>query len=225
MKEREERKPAGLAKRLLALYFGLVLFGVSIALLVASGLGLDSWDVFHQGLAIRTGLGLGTVVILVGVIVLALWIPLRERPGIGTISNAIVVGLVLDAALLVLPEPEALPLQVLFMLSGIFLNAVATSLYIGAGLGPGPRDGLMTGLAKRGYSIRLVRTGIEVVVLFAGWLLGGTVGIGTVLYALSIGPLVHYLLPRLSVVEFVRPEVHPTPPWASAILAKVRKRD
>ena len=111
------------------------------------------------------------------------------------------------------------------MLSGIFLNAVATSLYIGAGLGPGPRDGLMTGLAKRGYSIRLVRTGIEVVVLLAGWLLGGTVGIGTVLYALSIGPLVHYLLPRLSVVEFVRPEVQATPPWASAILSKVRKRD
>jgi len=220
-----ERKPAGLGKRLLALYFGLVLFGVSIALLVASGLGLDSWDVFHQGLAIRTGLGLGTIVILVGAIVLALWIPLRERPGVGTISNAIVVGLVLDAALLILPEPDALPLQVLFMLSGIFLNAVATSLYIGAGLGPGPRDGLMTGLAKRGYSIRLVRTGIEVVVLLAGWLLGGTVGVGTVLYALSIGPLVHYLLPRLSVVEFVRPEAQAAPPWASAILSKVRKRD
>ncbi len=160
-----ERRPAGLGKRLLALFFGLVLFGVSIALLVASGLGLDSWDVFHQGLANRTGLGLGTVVILVGAVVLALWIPLRERPGVGTISNVIVVGLALDAALLVLPEPDALPLQVLFMLSGIFLNAVATSLYIGAGLGPGPRDGLMTGLAKRGYSIRLVRTGIEVVVL------------------------------------------------------------
>jgi hypothetical protein len=214
-----------MGKRLLALFSGLLLFGLSIALLVASGLGLDSWDVFHQGLARRTGLGLGTIVIAVGVVVLLLWIPLRERPGFGTVSNAIVVGLALDAALLVLPEPESRVPQILFMVSGIFLNAVATSLYIGAGLGPGPRDGLMTGLARRGFSIRLVRTGIEVAVLIAGWLLGGTVGIGTVLYAISIGPLVHYLLPRLSVVEVIRPEVQATRPWASAIIAKVRKRD
>ena len=204
------QRPRGarLVKRLIVLYLGLVLFGASIALLVTSGLGVDSWNVFHQGLARRTGLGLGTIVILVGAGVLALWIPLRERPGIGTVSNVIVVGLALDAALLVLPKPEVLALQIVFMVSGIVLNAVATSLYIGAGLGPGPRDGLMTGLAKRGLSIRLVRTGIEVVVLLAGWLLGGTVGIGTVLYAVSIGPIVHYLLPRLSVVEFVHPEVH-----------------
>ena len=188
-----------LGRRLLALYLGLVLFGVSVALLVVSGLGLDSWDVFHQGLAQRTGLGLGSIVILVGAIVLALWIPLRERPGIGTVSNVILVGLALDGALLFLPEPSLLGWQVLFMVAGIVLNAVATALYIGAGLGPGPRDGLMTGLAKRGYSIRLVRTSIEVVVLGAGWLLGGTVGIGTVLYAITIGPLVHFLLPRLSV--------------------------
>ena len=218
-------RSAGMGKRLLALFSGLLLFGLSIALLVASGLGLDSWDVFHQGLARRTGLGLGTIVIAVGVVVLLLWIPLRERPGFGTVSNAIVVGLALDAALLVLPEPESRGPQILFMVSGIFLNAVATSLYIGAGLGPGPRDGLMTGLARRGFSIRLVRTGIEVAVLIAGWLLGGTVGIGTVLYAISIGPLVHYLLPRLSVVEVIRPDVQATRPWASAILAKVRKRD
>jgi len=218
-------RSAGMGKRLLALFSGLLLFGLSIALLVASGLGLDSWDVFHQGLARRTGLGLGTIVIAVGVVVLLLWIPLRERPGFGTVSNAIVVGLALDAALLVLPEPESRVPQILFMVSGIFLNAVATSLYIGAGLGPGPRDGLMTGLARRGFSIRLVRTGIEVAVLLAGWLLGGTVGIGTVLYAISIGPLVHYLLPRLSVVEVIRPDVQATRPWASAILAKVRKRD
>jgi uncharacterized membrane protein YczE len=208
-----------------ALYFGLVLFGVSIALLVASGLGLDSWDVFHQGLARRTGLGLGTIVIGVGAVVLALWIPLRERPGIGTVSNVIVVGLALDAALLVLPEPATLAPQILFMVSGIVLNAVATSLYIGAGLGPGPRDGLMTGLARRGFSIRLVRTGIEVVVLLAGWLLGGTVGVGTVFYAISIGPLVHYLLPRLSVAESIRPESQAPQPWAAAFLAKVRNRD
>jgi uncharacterized membrane protein YczE len=219
------RRSAGMGKRLVALFSGLLLFGLSIALLVASGLGLDSWDVFHQGLARRTGLGLGTIVIVVGVVVLALWIPLRERPGFGTVSNAIVVGLALDAALVILPEPETRAPQILFMVSGIFLNAVATSLYIGAGLGPGPRDGLMTGLARRGFSIRLVRTGIEVAVLLAGWLLGGTVGIGTVLYAISIGPLVHYLLPRLSVVEIIRPDVQATRPWASAILAKVRKRD
>jgi uncharacterized membrane protein YczE len=197
-----ERKPraVGLGRRLLALYLGLVLFGVSIALLVVSGLGLDSWDVFHQGVAERTGLGLGSIVILVGAIVLALWIPLRERPGIGTVSNVILVGLAIDGALVFLPEPSVIALQVLFMVAGIVLNAVATALYIGAGLGPGPRDGLMTGLAKRGHSIRLVRTSIEVVVLAAGWLLGGTVGIGTVLYAISIGPLVHYLLPRLTIV-------------------------
>ena len=221
----DARRRAGMGKRLVALFTGLLLFGLSIALLVASGLGLDSWDVFHQGLARRTGLGLGTIVIVVGVVVLALWIPLRERPGFGTVSNAIVVGLALDAALVVLPEPETLAPQILFMVSGIFLNAVATSLYIGAGLGPGPRDGLMTGLARRGFSIRLVRTGIEVAVLLAGWLLGGTVGIGTVLYAVSIGPLVHYLLPRLSVVEFVRPEGRAPRPWASDILAKVRRND
>jgi uncharacterized membrane protein YczE len=219
------RRRAGLGKRLFALYFGLVLFGASIALLVASGLGLDSWDVFHQGLARRTGLGLGTIVIVVGAVVLALWIPLRERPGIGTVSNVIVVGLALDAALLVLPEPATLAPQILFMVSGIFLNAVATSLYIGAGLGPGPRDGLMTGLARRGFSIRLVRTAIEVVVLLAGWLLGGTVGVGTVLYAISIGPLVHYLLPRLTVAESIRPQSPAPRPWALAFLAKVRPHD
>jgi uncharacterized membrane protein YczE len=212
-----ERKPraVGLGRRLLALYLGLVLFGVSIALLVVSGLGLDSWDVFHQGVAQRTGVGLGSIVILVGAIVLALWIPLRERPGIGTVSNVIFVGLAIDGALVFLPEPSALALQVLFMVAGIVLNAVATALYIGAGLGPGPRDGLMTGLAKRGHSIRLVRTSIEVVVLAAGWLLGGTVGIGTVLYAISIGPLVHYLLPRLTIVGGSHSEPSENAPCAS----------
>jgi uncharacterized membrane protein YczE len=185
--------------RLLALFFGLWLFGFSIALLVRSGLGLDSWDVFHQGLAERTGLGLGTIVIAVGAVVLALWIPLRQRPGIGTVSNVIVVGLAVDQSLAVLQAPDEIGLQIAFMLGGILTNAVATSLYIGAGLGPGPRDGLMTGLVSRGLSLRFVRTSIELAVLSAGWLLGGTVGIGTVLYALTIGPLVHYLLPRMTI--------------------------
>jgi uncharacterized membrane protein YczE len=186
------------------LYLGLVLFGVSIALMLSSQLGLDPWDVFHQGLAKRTGLRFGWIVIGVSVVVLLLWIPLRERPGVGTVSNVVVVGLAADAALAVLPEPGQLALRAVFLVAGIAVNGVATALYVGAGLGSGPRDGLMTGLARRGHSIRVVRTWIEVSVLVAGWLLGGTVGVGTVLYAVSIGPLVHYLLPRLTV-----PAVHP----------------
>lgn len=188
-----------LVRRLLHLYPGLVLFGVSLALMVRSGLGLGPWDVFHQGLALRLGLSLGTVVIAVSVLVLLAWIPLRQRPGIGTVSNVILVGLATDAALALLPEPEALAARISYLLAGVLLNAVATGLYIGAGLGPGPRDGLMTGLAARGMSIRLARTLIEVSVLVAGWLLGGTVGVGTVLYAFAIGPLVQIVLPRLTI--------------------------
>ena len=180
------------------LYAGLILFGVSMALMVAAGLGLDPWDVFHQGVARATGLRLGWVVIAAGALVLLLWIPLRQRPGLGTVSNVIVVGLAVDAALDVLPGPRALPVRVAYLLVGIVANAVATGLYLGAGLGPGPRDGLMTGLARRGYSVRVVRTAIELAVLAAGWALGGTVGVGTVLYAASIGPLVHLLIPRLA---------------------------
>lgn len=206
MRSKELRKKAradGLVRRLAALYLGLVLFGVSIALLIASGLGVDSWDVFHQGVARQTGLSIGWVVIAVGAVVLLLWVPLRQRPGIGTISNVIVVGLVVDAALAVLPEPQLLAVQVAFMVSGIVMNGIATALYVGAGLGPGPRDGLMTGLAGRGLSIRLTRTAIELTVLVAGFLLGGTVGIGTVLYAVSIGPLVHLLLPKLTIDKVI----------------------
>ncbi len=188
-----------LPRRLLNLYSGLVLFGLSIALMVHSGLGLNPWDVFHQGLAERTGWRFGLVVIGVSAIVLLLWIPLRERPGVGTVSNVIVIGLAVDGALAVLPEPDQPAVRAGFLVAGIVLNGLATGLYIGAGLGPGPRDGLMTGLARRGHSIRVVRTSIELFVLAAGWLLGGTVGIGTVLYAVSIGPLVHFFLPRLTV--------------------------
>ncbi len=186
-------------RRLVQLYAGLVLFGVSMAFLVRARLGLDSWDVLHQGLAEQTGLRFGWVVIAVGALVLLLWVPLRQRPGVGTISNVIVVGLAVDAALDVMPAPGHMAAQWAFLVAGILVNGVATGLYIGAGLGPGPRDGLMTGLAARGYSIRLARTLIELAVLILGWLLGGTVGVGTVLYALAIGPLAHYFIPRLRV--------------------------
>jgi len=190
-----------MVRRLVNLYAGLVLFGVSMALMVAGGLGLAPWDVFHQGIAERTGIPFGWVVNIVGAIVLLLWIPLRQRPGIGTVSNVIVVGLAADAALALLPEPRHLALRAGFLVAGVVLNGAATGLYIGARLGPGPRDGLMTGLAARGHSIRLMRTGIEVTVLAAGWLLGGTVGAGTVLYAVAIGPLAHIFIPLFTVPE------------------------
>jgi len=188
-----------LTRRLVQLMAGLVLYGVSDALLVLGGLGLDPWDVLHQGLARRTGIPIGTWTIIAGAAVLLLWIPLRQRPGVGTASNVIVIGTVIDLVLAVVPAPHALPLRGASLLAGVALNGVATACYIGAGLGPGPRDGLMTGIARRGHSLRVVRTSIELSVLAAGWLLGGTVGIGTVLYAVSIGPLVHLLLPRLNI--------------------------
>jgi uncharacterized membrane protein YczE len=187
----------GLAGRLVRLYAGLVLFGVSLALMVRANLGLGPWDVFHQGVADRTGLSIGIVVNLTAVVVLLLWIPLRQRPGLGTISNVVLVGFVTDATLVLLATPDNLALRAAMLVTGILANAVATALYVGAGLGPGPRDGLMTGLAARGHSIRLVRTSIEIAVLALGWLLGGSVGVGTVLYALTIGPLIGYLMPRL----------------------------
>ena len=185
--------------RLAQLTIGLGLYGVSIALLVKAGLGLDAWDVFHQGVSVRTGLSLGTVVTLISGVVLVLWIPLRQRPGFGTLANALMVGLVADVVLEVLPAPEdALPRGVV-LVTGIVLNGVATGLYIGAGLGPGPRDGLMTGWAGRtGRSIRSIRTVIELGVLAAGWSLGGSVGIGTVAYAVSIGPLSQFFIQRFS---------------------------
>jgi uncharacterized membrane protein YczE len=188
-----------LPRRLVSLYLGLLLFGASMALMIASRLGLGPWDVLHQGLVVRTGVSYGWVVIALGAFVLLLWIPLRQRPGLGTLSNVIVIGLAVEAALAVLPQPGSLSLRVVFLVTGIVANGIATGLYIGAGLGPGPRDGLMTGLAKRGHSIRLMRTLIELSVLAVGWLLGGTVGAGTVLYAVTIGPLVHYFIPRLAV--------------------------
>jgi uncharacterized membrane protein YczE len=183
-------KRNGPVRRLTQLYLGLIGYGVGMSLQVQSRLGLDPWDVFHQGIARRLHVSLGSVVIAVGALVLIAWIPLRQRPGLGTISNVIVLGSVLDLALAVVPVPHSLPLRIGDLAVAIVLVGAATGLYIGADFGPGPRDGLMTGLARRtGRSIRLTRTGIELSVLLAGWILGGTVGVGTLAFALSIGPL------------------------------------
>ncbi|MFC5372792.1 YitT family protein [Brevundimonas faecalis] len=187
-------------RRFLQLQFGLCLYGVSLALMVRADLGLDPWDVFHQGLSERTGLSLGTVLIIVGAAVMLFWIPLRQKPGIGTLCNIVVIGLVTDAALKVMPHLDHLGVRVLALGATIMLNAVATAAYIGAGMGPGPRDGLMTGLVRRtGWPLRWTRTGIEATVLGLGWLLGGSVGIGTVLYAVAIGPLIQIFLPYFQV--------------------------
>jgi uncharacterized membrane protein YczE len=174
---------------------------MSDAMLVLAGLGLDPWDVFHQGLARHSTLPIGTWAIIVGAIVLLLWLPLWQRPGLGTLSNVLVIGLVINGVLAFVPVPTSLPVRIITLCTAVLLNGVATGAYIGAGMGPGPRDGLMTGLALRGGSIRVVRTSIEVTVLVAGFLLGGTVGIGTLLYALAIGPLVHQFIPMLRVDE------------------------
>lgn len=180
----------GLTRRLVQLYIGLLLYGLAGALQVRSRLGLDPWDVFHQGIARRAGLAIGTVVIIVGAVVLLGWIPLRQRPGLGTVSNVILIGVAMNAALQLLPRADPLALRVTEMCAGVALCGLATGLYIGARFGPGPRDGLMTGLAARtGHSLRVTRTAIELTVLAVGWALGGTVGVGTVLFAVSIGPL------------------------------------
>jgi uncharacterized membrane protein YczE len=189
-----------LPRRLVQLYIGLTLYGLAGALQVRSGLGLDPWDVFHQGLARHLGLAIGTLVILVGAAVLLAWIPLRQRPGVGTVSNVVLIGVAMNASLMWLPHVHELGWRISDMLGGVLLCGLATGMYIGANLGPGPRDGLMTGLARRtGRSIRLTRTALEVTVLAVGWLLGGTVGIGTVVFALGIGPLVQIFLPLFDV--------------------------
>jgi uncharacterized membrane protein YczE len=189
-----------LARRLPQLYVGLVLYGVSLALMVRGRLGLAPWDVLHSGLTHHVSLTIGQVVVVLSFVVLLLWIPLREVPGLGTLSNALVVGFAADAGLAVLDAPDAMWLRVTLMLGGVLLNGLATALYIGAQLGRGPRDGLMTGLHRRtGVSLRLVRTGLEVTVVLVGLLLGGVLGLGTVIYALAIGPLAQLLLPWCTV--------------------------
>ena len=191
--------PTPRLRRLVQLFAGLVLYGVSDGMLLLSGMGVDPWDVFHQGLSRHTGIAVGTWVIIVGVLVLLLWVPLRQRPGLGTVANAFVIGLVINLMLAVVPAPHGLALQLGVMFGGVGLNGVATGAYIGAGLGPGPRDGLMTGITARRGSIRVVRTALELTVLLCGWWLGGTVGIGTVVYALAIGPLAQVCLHALTI--------------------------
>jgi uncharacterized membrane protein YczE len=194
-----------LAARLAQLIAGLTLYGAGLSLLVLSGLGLDPWDVFHQGLARQTNLSIGTWTIIVGVAVLLLWIPLRLRPGIGTICNAVLIGVVMNAVLAVTPAPSAWVLRGLCLACGVVLVGVATGAYIGADLGPGPRDGLMVAIAARGPSIRVARTGIELSVLAVGYLLGGTVGIGTLVFAVCIGPLAHVTIPLFARRPAARP--------------------
>ena len=184
-----------LGRRLVQLYAGLVLYGTSAALQVRAALGLDPWDVLHQGVSKHTGIAIGTVSILVGAVVLTLWWPLRQRPGLGTVSNVFLVGLSMDATMWLVPEAHTYAVRVPLLAGAIVLNGVATGLYISARFGPGPRDGLMTGLHRRtGRSIRLVRTCIEAAVLVTGFALGGSVGVGTVAYALAIGPLAQLFL-------------------------------
>ncbi len=187
-------------RRVSQLMVGLWLYGTAMAMFIRAELGLDPWDVFHYGVQQHLGLSFGTIVVIVGGFVLLLWIPLKQWPGLGTIANVFVIGIATDVMLAVLDAPSELWLRWVFLLGGIVVNGIGGAMYIGSQYGPGPRDGLMTGLSRRtGLSIRLVRTALEVSVLAVGWLLGGIVGLGTVLYALLIGPAVQAFLPLLTV--------------------------
>ena len=216
---REQLRAGKLARRLAQLMVGLTLYGLSMAMMIRGALGLDPWDVFHSGIAGRVPLTFGQVTIVVGALVLLLWWPLRQWPGLGTIANVVVIGVAADVGLGLLATPDALWARALLLAFGIVLNGLAGGLYIGSQLGPGPRDGLMTGFARRtGLSIRVVRTTIEVVVLAVGWLLGGPVGVGTVLYAVTIGPLVQFFLPRVTVpLEPARSGREASVPSATAV--------
>jgi uncharacterized membrane protein YczE len=197
-----------LSRRVPQLYVGLVLYGLSIAMMVRSELGLAPWDVLHSGVTLHLPLTMGQVLVGVSFVVLLLWIPLREKPGIGTVSNAIVIGLSADAFLSVMSTPDAMAARIALVVGGVILCGFATAAYIGAQLGRGPRDGLMTGISRRtGLSLRLVRTGLEITVVLIGLTLGGSLGFGTVLYALAIGPLTQAMLPYVVATVSVREAV------------------
>ncbi|WP_369137186.1 membrane protein YczE [Modestobacter versicolor] len=206
-----DRRPA----RVALLLAGLVVYGASVGMMLQAGLGQMPWGVLDQGLAGVLGIEVGTGSILVGAVVLLLWLPLHRRPGLGTLCNVVLVGLSINATLAVLPAPDSLGWRIPLLLAGVLVNGLATGAYIGAGLGAGPRDGLTTGIAARGHSVRVVRTTIEVLVLAVGWLLGGTVGVGTLLYALAIGPLVHRTMPAFE----LRRRLLPTGPLSAAPVA------
>lgn len=200
----EQLRAGRLPYRLVQLFIGLTLFGLAMAGFVRSGLGLAPWDVLHYGVTLHTGLSLGTVVIIFGFIVLLLWIPLKQMPGLGTISNVLWLGIAADIGLAIIPQAEGLTAQILLFVGALLINGLGGGLYIGSQLGPGPRDGLMTGLhARTGISLRLARTGVEVMVLVIGWFLGGIVGFGTVLYAVAIGPVTQFFL-RYCIVALPR---------------------
>lgn len=207
-------------RRMLQLLAGLILYGFTMALMIRAGLGLDPWDVFHQGVSESLGLSFGTVVFLTGILVLLAWIPLRQKPGIGTILNIVVIAVAVDVFLAVIPTPETRDIEIktVMMFAGILGNGFAAALYVGADLGTGPRDGLWVGIcARTGWSVRSVRTGIEVTVMFTGIALGGLANMGTVFYALLIGPVSQYWLPRVAV-----PETAPRPSfgWLRAPIAQ-----
>jgi uncharacterized membrane protein YczE len=188
-----------LGQRLARCTFGLALFAVGISLQMNANIGAPPWDVFHQGVSKQTEISVGKVIVMTGFILLLLWIPLKQKPGLGTILNALEIGLVADLALAIIPEPNNIFIRVVMAALGIVIVAVGTGFYIGSALGPGPRDGLMTGLAKRGIPIRIGRTAIEVTVLIVGLVLGGQVGVATFAFAFGVGPLVHFFLPRLAI--------------------------
>ncbi|MES2834300.1 MAG: hypothetical protein V4707_06305 [Pseudomonadota bacterium] len=199
-------------RRFTQLQLGLLLYGASLALMVRANLGLNPWSVFHQGLAELTGVSLGMVVNVVGALVLLVWIPLRQKPGIGTICNVLLIGTSADVVLWMLPPIDGMVLRIAFLVAAIALNGAATGAYIGAGLGPGPRDGLTTGMVRiTHWQVRWVRMGIEVSVLAAGWLMGGSIGVGTVFYALSNGPLLQLFMPMFELREKAPKTDNPQP--------------